>query len=300
MNDSTIVVVLVLFVTTIIGLAVLVVGLSWARKFQNAGGVEALRQKLQESKIPTKVYPAVSPTPKPRTALGCSVILVMLMIAAIAVGVFVQQKEAREVRLLEREGVVAVATVGDKKIEHGSDNDEIPYIYYTFRAVTADGATREYGQWKSVRSSFYNQTDIGATLEVVYVPGSPNINRLRDLYTPGKMQYWGVLIAAGIALPCLALGAGQLNRYRHARRLDAEGMQAITRIMEHYTEEDSDGNTYYIIYELPGMGPVRQATTRNFQARHPVGSSVQLLYLPDNPLIFRLEDEKHGFASHEI
>ncbi|MBN2389869.1 MAG: hypothetical protein JXR84_04050 [Anaerolineae bacterium] len=293
MDDSIMWVILYLVVTTIAGLALLIFILSRvSRRLKNIGGVEGLRQRLQqELKASAPVYPAVSPTPTPGKALGCSMAVLLLMVATMAVGAFVQQREVREVRRLQTEGVVAVARVDDKKVDRDSEDGDTYSIYYTFRAVAPNGATRDYAQWEDVPLAFYNRMPVGATLEVVYVPGAPDINRLRKFYTPGKVRYWGIFIGLGAALPCLALGAGQLTRYRNARRLDDEGMQVTTRVLDHYTHTDSDGNSYYIIYELPGVGRVRQAVTRKVQAQLSPGSPIRLTYLPDNPRIFRMEQE---------
>ncbi len=288
MNDSAMFVILSLVVVTIIGTILLSIIL-WVRKLQSAGGVQGLQQKLQqELKDSTPAYPDVTPAPPSGTALGCSVVTVLWMVAAIAIGIVWQLAEVHQVRQLQTEGVFVTAWVSKKEIVSGED-DESYYIHYTFSA-TMD--TDNYTRRESVPEYFYDRTEQGAPIEIVYVPSAPGISRLREFYTPGKVRYLGVFIGAGTFLPGLMLGLGQFRRYRNARRLDDEGVPVTTRVVEHHTYKDSDGDEQHsIIYELPSVGRVRQSVTRDVQQRHPVESTVRLLYLPDNPLIFRMEEE---------
>jgi len=293
MNHSTTFIFLVFFGVGIAGLALVGLILSQGfKKLQNLAQSEEFRKTLpQNTGESAKSYPLVIPTPASGKTLGCSVILLFVMIAGIAIGMFVQQLEISKAQQLQNQGVVVAATVSDKDVDRDSDDGDTYSIRYTFRAVGGDGAVGDYGRWESVTESFYDRTEVGTTVEVVYVSDAPHISLLRDFYTPGKVDYWGAVIGAGVAILCLALGAGQLNRHRYARRLDAEGVQTVTQIVDHYSHADSDGTSYYIIYDLPGMGRVRQLASRNVQNRYPVGSTVRLLYLPDNPAIFRVEEE---------
>ncbi|MBN2389868.1 MAG: hypothetical protein JXR84_04045 [Anaerolineae bacterium] len=115
-----------------------------------------------------------------------------------------------------------------------------------------------------------------------------------------------------ILLPIFTLWIWQTINYWNARRLDNEGVWVNSVVEGHctregvgyapkngsYDDDDDDSSvnsistiSHYIIYDLPGVGLVRQGVDKTIYDRVNDGSSIKLRYLPDSPRICRVEWE---------
>ncbi len=114
-------------------------------------------------------------------------------------------------------------------------------------------------------------------------------------------------------LPLFALWLWQTLDAQNARRLDNEGVLVASNVEGRCTQEhlssrpnyhagrrspyaDIDNgpsyvftNSYSIIFDLPGVGLVRQGVDQAIYEKMTEGKSISLRYLPDNPRICRLE-----------
>jgi hypothetical protein len=188
---------------------------------------------------------------------------------------------------LQTEGVETIARITDKRISSSDDSDTY-YVYYTFTASGND-ERQETSRKDSVSEDFYDQVEYGGSLPVIYVRSNPTIIRIRALYTPGRVEYWPIVIFGGLGLTCCLLSWALFKDYRTAQRLDDEGVPTTTPLLDCWQEETSDSVLYYVAYTLPGVGPVRQLVEKAMYDRLHVGDAVRLVYLPDRPKTFRVQ-----------
>ncbi len=256
--------------------------------FRRSGGVKGVVSSIQAAAAampPSRSYPIVSPTIGTGVALWIGVILVVLGLLLIVGGGLAQMNHIRQVRLLDSEGVVMRALITDKSISEGEDSDTY-YVHYVFSAVVQDQRI-QVEKKDSVPESFYDEVEYGSDLEVIYVESDPHIVRIRALYTPGKVEYWWIIVLGGLGLMCWLVAWGMSKNHANARQLDDQGMPIVTRLLDLYKEESSDSTSYYVAYELPGVGPIRHAVDERVFVRLKVGDTIRLVYLPDRPKVFR-------------
>ncbi len=255
---------------------------------KRAGGLQGIANQMQAISAalrPAWKYPVVAPLWPAGTALGCAVSLGLLGLILVVGGWLAQQHHIREVRLLQNEGVGAVAVVTAQRISE-SDDSETYYVTFAFTAVANDQRV-EVQEEVSVPESFYERVEYGSKIEVVYARSDPEIVKIHAFYTPGKIEYWWLIGLGSLGALCLFFTWLLFGVYRNARRLDAEGMSARVTLLDCFEHSDSDSTTYYLAYELPGVGPVRQVVEKKIYDRLSVGQSFSLIYLPDNPKLFR-------------
>ncbi len=238
---------------------------------------------------PSRQYTIVAPTWKTTTVRNVSLMVFLLGLLLIAGGGLAQWDQIRQERLLQTEGVETTARITDKRISGGDDSDTY-YVYYTFTAVGNDEKW-EIGRKDSVSEAFYDQVEYGGLLPVIYVRSNPRILRIRALYTPGRVEYWPLVIFGGLGLMCCLVSWVLFRGYRTAQRLDDEGIPTATPLLDCWQEENSDSVIYYAAYELPGVGPVRQIVDKATYERLHVGDALRLVYLPDRPKTFRVQWE---------
>ncbi|MBN2005823.1 MAG: hypothetical protein JXA21_20870 [Anaerolineae bacterium] len=230
-------------------------------------------------------YPIVAPTLHTGTALAGSIILLLVGLIMISAGGFMQQHHINEVRLLEKEGVVAVANVTAKRVHRGDDSD----TYYVTFAFTAAENGQQVDVKKEAKAprNFYDHVEYGSKIEVVYAHSAPRLVRIRALYTPGKVEYWWMICLGGAGVLCLLFAWMLHGIYRNASHLDSEGVRATTLLLDRFEHSDSDSTSYYVAYDLPGVGPIRHSVEKGIYDWLVIGDTVNLVYLPDNPKIFR-------------
>lgn len=260
-----------------------------SRKSKRADGVSGLvaNQYAQTAALPSsRQYPGLAPIWKTQILLWVGVGVSLLGLLLIGGGWFAQQDHIRQVRLLESEGVAATARITDKTISSSDDSDTY-YIHYTFTALVDDQRV-EINRKISVSEQFYDRVEYGGSLPIIYARSDPRVVRIQALYTPGKVEYWRLIILGGLGMLCCWLAWRIFKTYGDARRLDNEGVQATVRVLECYVDDsDSDSTWYYVIYELPGFGPIRQSVDVGRYRQLTVGDRVRVTYLPDQPKIFR-------------
>ncbi len=255
---------------------------------KGARGLQGIADQMQTQLAgmrPAWRYPIVTPTWQAGEALGVCVALLLLGLTLIGAGWFLQQRHIHEVQLLKNEGVVAVANIADQRISE-NDDSETYYVTFAFTAG-ADDQRVEVQREVSVPESFYDRVEYGSKIEVVYARSDPHIVRIRALYTPGKIKYWWLIFLGGAGGLCLLFAWIVLGIYRNANRLDEEGMSTTTVLLDCFEHSDSDNTAYYLVYDLPGVGPIRHIVEKRVYNRLTIGDTFSLVYLPDNPKIFR-------------
>lgn len=260
--------------------------------FKRNGGIQEMLKQWQaqaEALPPSRTYPLVAPTEKATTLRTVSFVVLLLGLFLTAGGGLAQWDKIRQVRLLQTEGVETTARITDKRISSGDDSDTY-YVYYTFTAV-GDDERREISRKESVPEELYDQVEYGGSLPIIYVRSNPRILRIRALYTPGRVEYWPLVIFSGLGLMCCLVSWLLFNGYRTAQRLDDEGIPTATPLLDCWQEEASDSVFYYAAYALPGVGPIRQIIDKTTYDRLHVGDVIRLVYLPDRPKTFRVQWE---------
>lgn len=282
----------VLLVFLIIGgIGLLITGLfvyQMLKAVKRSGGVQGIAAQLQAQVAgmrPAWQYPIVAPIWPAGTALGCGVAMVLLGLVLVAGGWFWQQHLIREMRLLQNEGVVAVAVVTAQRISE-SDDSETYYVTFAFTAGAND-QRMDVQREVSVPESFYKRVEYGSKIEVIYARSDPHVVKIRALYTPGSVVYWPLILLGGLGMLCLFFAWLLFGVYRNARRLDEEGITTSVALLDCFEHSDSDSTTYYVAYELPGGGPVRQIVEKKIYDQLSAGQTFRLTYLPDKPKVFR-------------
>lgn len=261
----------------------------------------------------TLLYPLILSTPHADETTLSRILLFLALILVAVAGTVIQTSEFREARLLQSEGVI-VATQPIAKYQHCKNGICTYTIDYTFITRPGEGE-RRYSDSESVSRDFYHSTAEGALLQIIYIARSPDVNQIHALYVPGKSSYTGTIVGSVLFLPLFALWLWQTLDAQNARRLDNEGVLVASSVegrctQEHlgprpnyhvglgrrpmYDEIDNGPsyvfkNSYYIIFDLPGVGLVRQGVDQAIYEKMTEGKSISLRYLPDNPWICRLE-----------
>ncbi|MBN1580521.1 MAG: DUF3592 domain-containing protein [Anaerolineae bacterium] len=268
----------------------LVVGLIlvFSRQFKSSGGLAGLQQKAQAmiAQQPALAYPIRTPIGAAATYRTLVWILGAIAVVLIGVGIFFQVREVNRVRLLEREGVVTTATVSGREISESDEGSDTYYVSYTFRVVV-DDRWEQIDREESVSYDLYRQSEEGSDIQVVYAPSNPQIARIQAQYVPGRAEYWPIILSGALGLFCLLLVAVFRRQHQNATRLDAEGITTTVTLIDRLESSDSDGTTYYLAYTVPGLGPIRQVVIKHTYDRLHNGDAIRLIYLLDNPQVFR-------------
>lgn len=259
------------------------------RSVKKAGGLQGVVNKIQAQVAdsrPSMSYPIVMPTFKTSVYSAIAAIMLLAGLLLIAGGWFLQHSHIHEVRLLETEGVAVSVPVVDKRISRSDDSDDY-YITFAYTAIAHDQRVNVERK-VSVPRSYYDGVAVGREIEVIYARSDPEVVKIGALYTVGKVEYWRLILLGGAGGLCV-FGALMLFReQRRARRLDIEGVTTTSALLDCYESSDSESTTYYIAYDLPGVGPVRQFLEEPVYQRLKPGDKIQIVYLPDMPKLFRL------------
>jgi len=291
MNENTM---SILFILMAVSFVVLFVAITFfwvikaSKALKRAGGLQGIAAQLQAqaaSARPALHYPVVMPTFQARTALVTTVFLVLIGLGLLAAGWLIQRNQIRAVRLLQTEGLVVTARVTDKDISEGENGDTY-YVSYSFSGVAHDQRL-DINRRDSVPRSFYDRVEYGGKIDIVYARSDPRIVRIYALYAPGKVEYLPLLILGGLGTLVLLLMLAFFGQYRKAVRLDNDGVPVNVVVLDSFKHEDSDSVSYYVAYELPGTGPVRQSVTKKIYEQVVIGDTIKIVYLPDTPKVFR-------------
>ncbi len=261
------------------------------KNLEAIGGLEGLKaahlQMTEEH--PAAIAPLVSPVGSVQITRLVWLILALSALAAFGVGGFFQYRAIRSARLLESEGVTTRATVTEKRISEDDDGDETYYVTYTFVPELAEGGAQSAKRKESVPYEIFTQVEERGRIDVIYARSDPKVAQIIANYTPGKVSYLPILLGGIFGLVEMLLGAAFYRRFQNAMRLDGEGLATSTTILDLFATSDSDNTSYYVAYTLPDGQKIRHSVGARTYKQLRVGDVVRLVYLPDNPKIFRPE-----------
>ena len=268
------------------------------RDVEAVGGLEGVKAAYLRAaeEHPASARSTVTPASKTKTARTLNLIFAFSLLLSCGVGGFFQVRAFRESALLEDEGVVTTATVVEKHISEDDDGDETYYVTYAFSAYASSASLPEVGtqqmqRKESVPYEIFAQLEEGGTVEVIYAPSNPKVARVMAKYKPGRVSYLPGIIGGIVGLVDLLLMTAFFRRYQTAVRLDTEGLVTTTTILDLYESSSSDSTTYYVAYTLPNGQQIRHSVGQKIYKTLHVGDAVKIVYLSDNPRIFRPEWE---------
>jgi len=266
------------------------------KRVDAAGGLEAIKQKIQqgdETRL-AHAYPTVQPAGETGATLGCGLSVLLTGLLALGIGVTLQTRAIREAILLKNEGVHTMAVVTAKEISEDDEGSDTYYISYAFvapspMAPSETGEQQQVERRESVSRQLYEHTKQEGQIAVIYARRDPHIARIVAQYRPGKVTFWPILIGGAVGVSLLLVTPWMYQRYRDARRLEAEGIRTTVTILDVYEQFDSDSFSYYVAYALPGGQPIRHIVSHRVFQQLQTSRMVRVLYLPDDPQIFRPE-----------
>ena len=273
-----------LMVVTFIGMAPLIPFFGIRRIQQIIRKSGSLRGSIQQIRQRT-MYSELMPAWKTGKAILMQAMLLLLGLGLLSAAWFVCQRSVRDAKLLLDEGITTTARVADKHF-YSSESRNTYYILYTF--VPAGNSQRTDVRCKvEVPEDVYDRLEYGGSAEVIYARSAPNVTQIYELYTPGKVIYWPVILLGGTGLLCMALSWLPFRKYREARFLDEVGVTATTHLLARFEDSNDGGMSYYIAYHLPGIGPIRHTVAYRIFKRVSIGDGITVIYLPDNSRVFR-------------
>ncbi|MFN2109999.1 MAG: DUF3592 domain-containing protein [Anaerolineae bacterium] len=271
------------------------------RDVEAVGGLEGVKAAYLRAaeEHPASARSTVTPASKTKAARTLNLIFAFSLLLSCGVGGFFQVRAFRESALLEDEGVVTTATVVEKHISEDDDGDETYYVTYAFSAYASsasspdtsspEAGTQQVQRKESVPYHVFAQLEEGGKFEVIYAPSNPKVARVMANYEPGRVSYLPGIIGGIVGLVALALMTAFFRRYQNAVRLDTEGLLTTTEILDLYESSGSDSTTYYVAYTLPDGQQIRHSVGQRIYETLHVGDAVKIVYLSDNPRIFRPE-----------
>ncbi|MGC9397092.1 MAG: DUF3592 domain-containing protein [Anaerolineae bacterium] len=263
------------------------------RDVEAAGGLEGIKAAYVRAaeEYPASALPVATPVSKTKTARTLNLIFAFSLLLSCGVGGFFQVRAIRESALLEDEGVVTTATVVEKHISEDDDGDETYYVTYAFGASSPEAGTQRVQRKESVPYEIFAQFREGGKVEIIYAPSDPKVAHVMAKYEPGRVSYLPGIIGGIVGLVDLLLLIAFYRRYQNAVRLDTEGLVTTTTVLDLYESSGSDSTTYYVAYTLPDGQQIRHSVGQKIYKTLHVGDAVKIVYLSDNPRIFRPEWE---------
>jgi hypothetical protein len=257
-------------------------------KIKAAGGIGPYLEqvKVQQAQFARERPPTINQTMRLGTALAGSVIFFVLGSAVLAGGIYFQWQVSTRSWRLQSEGVKTWATVLEKRVDEDSDGDDTYYLRYRWTLADGKGTRREVES--QVSDPVYQAVEAGQPIEVIYVPGSPEIVKVTADYHPEQQNFWPIGVGLGVGLVFFLLMGLDLDAYLKGLRLQAQGQEILVPLLECYIISD-EGTSYHVVYELPGVGKVCTSVSKKDYERVTVGTTVALRYLPENPRIFWLD-----------
>lgn len=246
-------------------------------------GLKAMQMRLAEEQ-PAAVVPVVTPVGSVQATRRMWLFFVFAALLCFGLGGFLQYRTIRNARLLESEGVTTRATVTGKRISEDDDGDETYYVAYRF-----DAGSQPVRREESVPYAVFARAEEGGKIDVIYARSDPKVAQILADYTPGEVSYLSILIGGVMGVICALLAIPLRRRFRAALALDAEGVLTTTAVLDLFTASDSDGTTHYVAYTLPDGQKVRHGVKPAIYKQLHVGDLLRLVYLPDDPKVFRVE-----------
>jgi hypothetical protein len=263
------------------------------RTVEAAGGLEGIKAAYLRAaeEHPARTFPAVTPVSETNIARTLSLIFAFSLLLTCSVAGFFQVRAIRETALLKDEGIAVYATVIAKSISEDDDGDETYYVTYAFSVSSPEAGTQQVQRKESVPYEVFAQVREGSKIGVIYARSNPKVVRALAKYEPGRVNYLPAIIGGIVGIVALLLTRAFFRDYRNAIRLDSEGIMATTTILDLYESSDSDSTTYYVAYTLPDGEQIRHTILSRICKTLHVGDAVRIVYLMDNPRIFRPEWE---------
>ncbi len=263
-----------------------------------AGGLEGLKAAHLRM---TEEHPAagaslVAPVGRVENTRRLWLILALSAVLLVGAGGFFQYRNIRSARLLESEGVTVRATITEKYISTDDDGDETYYLTYTFNAQSPDAGSQQVKRKERVFYELFAQVEEGGRIDVTYARSDPKVAQIVANYIPGDVSYLPIFLGGIMGLVDVLLASAAYRRFQNAVRLDAEGIPATATVLDLFATSDENSTTYYVAYTLPDGQQIRHSIRPALYKQLHVGDPIQLVYLPDNPRLFRPEWERPGWA----
>ncbi|MBN1876444.1 MAG: hypothetical protein JXA33_19625, partial [Anaerolineae bacterium] len=154
-----------------------------------------------------------------------------------------------------------------------------------------EAGTQQVQRKESVPYEVFVRIAEGGQIEVIYARSDPKVVRAMAEYKPGRVNYLPGIIGGIVGIVDLLLTTAFFRGHRNAVRLDTEGIMATTTILDLYESSSSDSTTYYVAYTLPDGQQIRHTVLSRIYETLQIGDAVRIVYLMDNPRIFRPEWE---------
>lgn len=183
---------------------------------------------------------------------------------------------------LSLSGINGRAVITDMEIDDSGDTTSYELVY-EYRANA-----QAYTQRDTVDRSRYVSTEIGQSVDILYLPTQPQLSRL-DSERPAFRWLWLVIFLSG----AFAVGGGMAVRHywrlaRKERRAAARGVRIDGRVISAQQEKDSDGDLWITIeYEItsPTSGAALRETQKAPLAKDRAlpkrGNRVAVMYADD-------------------
>jgi hypothetical protein len=216
-------------------------------------------------------------------------ILLISGLGMMAAGVYFQANEIERAELLKNEGIKTTAIVTATHHNSDSEGDDTYTISYTFTSTAADRSSQQTSTLEDVNEDLYYATEKGQKIAIIYAPSRPDVSRILAQYQPGAINWLALALGGGLGLVDLLISAGFFVQWRKARRLDEEGQIVSVKVIDLYSDSDSESTSYYVAYQLPGTQPFRHSVSGKVYKSLEVGSHITVRYIPGNPGVFRIE-----------
>jgi len=256
-----------------------------------AGGLEGLKamQLRMMEEQPAAAVPIVTPVGSVRSARLIWLFFAFSALLSFCLGGFFQYRAIRNARLLESEGVTTRATVTETHISEDDDGDETYYVTYSFAAQSPDTGSQQVKRKESVPYEVFRQAEADGRIDIIYAGSDPKVAHIMANYEPGRVRYVAILVGGILGVVDALLSVPLYRRFRNAVRLDGEGMPVTTEVLDLFAMSDENDTTHYVAYTSPDGQKVRDSIKPAIYKQLHVGDLIKLVYLPDDPKVFRPE-----------
>lgn len=225
-------------------------------------------------------------------ALTFGLVWISFSLVFVVVGLGWLVSEWTAYTLLRESGETTEAVVISRRIDTDSDGDRY-YITYRYTAHLPQGDRGTFTHEESVSNSEYQAYAPDTSVTIRYAAVQPETARLADKSITGSIVFalFFTIFGGVFALIGLAMISGGVKNMSQARALAYRGVTTQARLIERWTEQDSDGDTQYCVsyrFIAPGHPEVFRAEYSR-RAYDLPGDIVSVRYLPYQPEICRLE-----------
>jgi len=261
------------------------------KNIKAAGGLEGLKAAgLRAAEAhPANAFPVVAPVGQVNTTRLVWLIFVCSALLSFGLGGFFQYRTIRSARLLQNEGMTTRATVAEKYISEDDEGNETYYVTYTFTAQSLDAGPQQIKRQESVPHEIFARVEKGERIEIIYARSDPKVARIMANYEPGAVSYLPICLGGILGLVDALMTIPFYRRFQKAVRLDVEGIPTTTTVRGLFTSSGEEGTTYYVAYTLPDGQKIRHSIKPALYKQLHVGDTLRIVYLSDNPRVFRPE-----------